>query len=109
MPYFPKAPKSDITYPMFFFSICKNPFYGPTAHIVKLSTPGSMSNIFCHFYYFLNINKYSCAISKKLYFILWFLQYPVELQLCCSFITISFNLKPVRKNVSITLKPIGIM
>ena len=59
--------------------------------------------------HFLNTNKYSCAISKKLYLILFVFQYPVALQLCCSFIISSFNLKPEFSNIRITSNDIGII
>ena len=40
------------------------------------------------------MNKYSCAISRKLYFTLFVFQYPVALQLCCSLMISSFRVKP---------------
>jgi len=60
-------------------------------------------------YYFLNTNKYSCAINKKLYFTLFVFQYPVALQLCCSLIINSFNLNPAFSKIRITSNDMGII
>lgn len=57
--------------------------------------------------YFLNTNKYSCAIRKKLYFKLLVFQYPVARQLCCSLMIISFSVNPASWNTCITEKPKG--
>mgnify|MGYP001097835482 CR=1 FL=1 len=53
-------------------------------------------------YGFLNINMYSCAINRKLYFTLLPYQKQSDLQLCCFFIAISFNTNPDSINFCIT-------
>ena len=54
--------------------------------------------------YFLKTNKYSCAKSKKLCFMLFVFQKPVALQLCCSLMIISFVLKPANSKRRIVSK-----
>ncbi len=58
-------------------------------------------------FYFLKTNRYSCAKSRKLYLILFVFQYPVALQLCCSFSMISFKTKPASRKTCIVSKPSG--
>ena len=59
------------------------------------------------FYGFLKINKCSCIIRRKLYFCELVFQYPVALQLCCTFTISSLRAKPTLRNRSITLNAIG--
>ena len=60
----------------------------------KLIKSGTITEIPYVFQGFLKTNKYSCASRRKLYFTLLVFQKPVALQLCCSFMIISFVLKP---------------
>lgn len=60
-------------------------------------------------YGFLNMKRYSCAIRKKLYLMLFVFQYPVALQLCCSLIIISFVLNPLASNIFMASKLIGMI